>query len=339
MDPIALTRALVDIDSTTGREGEAASWVARDLRHRGYAVTEQPVSDGRFNVFARLDREPQVVFSTHIDCVPPFFPSRASDTAVFGRGACDAKGILAAQVAAAERLRAAGEQRIALLFVVGEERGSDGARVANDHAPAGVRFLINGEPTDNRLGQATRGVLRLRLRASGRAAHSSFPELGVSAIDKLLDALMAVRAIALPDDPLFGVTHYTIGLIEGGVAPNVISPHASAELTFRIVGDEAAVRRALAPVEHLVEVEHVLHVPAVRMHTVSGFDTAVFPYTTDVPLLTNWGTPLLLGPGSVHVAHTQDEHLAIAELNEAVTLYTSLAERLLGGTTVEGAPA
>ena len=282
-------------------------------------------------MFARLGREPQVVFSTHIDCVPPFFPSRASDTAVFGRGACDAKGILAAQVAAAERLRAAGERRVGLLFVVGEERGSDGARVANDHAPAGVRFLINGEPTDNRLGQATRGVLRLRLRASGRAAHSSFPELGVSAIDKLLDALMAVRAIALPDDPLFGVTHYTIGLIEGGVAPNVVSPHASAELTFRIVGDEAAVRRALAPVEHLVEVDYVLHVPAVRMHTVSGFDTAVFPYTTDVPLLTNWGTPLLLGPGSVHVAHTQDEHLAIAELNEAVTLYTSLAERLLAG--------
>ena len=337
MDPVELARALVDIDSTTGREGEAANWIARDLRQRGYQVTEQPVSDGRFNIFAQLGAEPRVVFSTHFDCVPPFFPSRAEDGVLFGRGACDAKGILAAQVAAAERLRAAGERRFALLFVVGEERGSDGARVANANAPAGVRFLINGEPTDNRLGSATRGVLRVRLRACGRAAHSSYPELGESAIDKLLNALMAVRGIALPEDPLLGRTHYSVGLIEGGVAPNVISPHASAELMFRIVGDEAIIREALAAVEHLVEVEPVLHVPAVRMHTVSGFETAVFPYTTDVPFLTNWGTPLLLGPGSVHVAHTDNEHVAIDELLEAVDLYASLAERLLLEATADGA--
>ena len=337
MDPIALARALVDIDSTTGREAEAATWIARDLRERGYEVTEQPVSDGRFNIFARLDVEPRVVFSTHFDCVPPFFPSRAEDGVLFGRGACDAKGILAAQVAAAERLRAAGERRIALLFVVGEERGSDGARVANANAPAGVRFLINGEPTDNRLGRATRGVLRVRLRASGRAAHSSYPELGESAIDKLLNALLALRGIALPDDPQLGRTHYSIGLIEGGVAPNVISPHASAELMFRIVGNEAPVREALTVVEHLVDVEPVLHVPVVRMYTVPGFETAVFPYTTDVPFLTNWGIPLLLGPGSVHVAHTAHEHVAFEELIEAVGLYTSLAGRLLVEAAVDNA--
>ncbi len=337
MDPIALARALVDIDSTTGREAEAATWIARDLRERGYEVTEQPVSDGRFNIFARLDVEPRVVFSTHFDCVPPFFPSRTEGGVLFGRGACDAKGILAAQVAAAERLRAAGERRIALLFVVGEERGSDGARVANANAPAGVRFLINGEPTDNRLGRATRGVLRVRLRASGRAAHSSYPELGESAIDKLLNALLALRGIALPDDPQLGRTHYSIGLIEGGVAPNVISPHASAELMFRIVGNEAPVREALAVVEHLVDVEPVLHVPVVRMHTVPGFETAVFPYTTDVPFLTNWGIPLLLGPGSVHVAHAADEHVAFKELIEAVGLYTSLAGHLLVEAAVDNA--
>src|SRR5438876_9039010 len=223
MDPVALTRALVDIDSTTGREGEAANWIARDLRERGYEVAEQPVSDGRFNIFARLGAEPRVVFSTHFDCVPPFFPSRVGDGVLFGRGACDAKGILAAQVAAAEQLRVAGERLIALLFVVGEERGSDGARVANANAPAGVRFLINGEPTDNRLGRATRGVLRVRLRASGRAAHSSFPELGESAIDKLIDALVELRGVDLPADDVLGRTHYTVGLIAGGVAPNVIS--------------------------------------------------------------------------------------------------------------------
>ncbi len=325
MDPVALTRALVDIDSTTGREAEAGRWLAGRLRDLGYAVAEQPVADGRFNVFARLAAPPRVVFSTHFDCVPPFFPSREENGILFGRGSCDAKGILAAQVAAAERLRADGESRVGLLFVVGEERGSDGARVANELAPAGVEFLVNGEPTDNRLGAATRGVLRVRLRATGRAAHSSFPELGESAIDKLLDALMVIRGLALPHDPLLGRTHYSVGLIEGGVAPNVISPYAWAELLFRIVGEGKAVRDLLRVVEPLVAVEEVLDMPAVRMHTVAGLDTAVFPYTTDVPFLNRWGRPLLLGPGSIHVAHTDDEHLSVDELRHAIDLYVALA--------------
>ena len=333
MDPVdlvRLARILVDIDSTTGREQQVAEWLARFLHERGYRVSEQPVADGRFNIFARLDAEPQLALSTHFDCVPPFFPSREENGMLFGRGACDAKGILAAQIAAAERLRAAGESRLALLFLAGEERGSDGARVANDTAPAGIRFLINGEPTDNRLGAATRGVLRVRLNASGRAAHSSFPELGDSAIDKLLDALMVIRGVPLPSDPLLGRTHYTVGLIEGGVAPNVVSPHASAELLFRTVGDGAHVRAAIAVVEGLVAIEQVLDIPAVRLHTLPGFDTAVFPYTTDVPLLTRWGTPLLVGPGSIHVAHTEDEHVSLDELHVAVDLYAGLATRLLG---------
>src|SRR5688572_15574369 len=331
VDPVALTRSLVDIDSTTGREAEVGHWLADFLRGRGYDVVEQPVANGRFNVLATLETPAEVAFSTHVDCVPPFFPSREERGLIFGRGACDAKGILAAQVTAAERLRAAGETRFALLFVAGEERGSDGARIANDQALPGIRYLINGEPTDNRLGAATRGVLRVRLRAAGRAAHSSFPELGESAIDKLLDALMVVRGVALPDDPLLGRTHYTVGLIDGGVAPNVVSPHASAELLFRTVGDGAPVRAALGVVEGLVTVEPVLDIPAVRMHVVSGFETAVFPYTTDVPLLTRWGRPLLIGPGSIHVAHTDDEHLAIEELRAAVDIYESLARRLLAG--------
>ena len=218
---------------------------------------------------------------------------------------------------------------MALLFVVGEERGSDGARVANGHAPAGVRYLVNGEPTDNRLGAATRGALRLRLRAQGRAAHSAFPELGESAIDKLLDALMVIRGLQLPDDPLLGRTHYNVGLIEGGVAPNVVSPHASAELFFRTVGEVGPLREALRVVESLVSIEHVLDIPAIRMHTVNGFETAVFPYTTDVPLLRSWGRPLLVGPGSIHVAHTDEEHVAIDELRAAVDLYENLVKRLL----------
>jgi acetylornithine deacetylase len=325
-----LTGALVNIDSTTGREQEVAAWLATFLRDLGYRVSEQPVSNGRFNVFAQLDESPRVVFSTHFDCVPPFVPFRQQHGILFGRGSCDAKGILAAQVTAVERLRASGESRVAMLFVAGEERGSDGARVANDHAPAGVKFLVNGEPTDNRLGIATRGVLRVRLHATGRAAHSSFPELGESAIDKLLDALMVLRGVALPEDPVLGRTHYTVGLIEGGVAPNVISPHASAEIMFRIVGEGAPVRAALNVVEPLVTIEPVLDIPAIRMHTLPGFETAVFPYTTDIPLLTRWGTPLLLGPGSIHVAHSDDEHVSIDELNHAVELYQRVARELLG---------
>jgi acetylornithine deacetylase len=329
VDPVPLTRSLIDIESTTGREAAAGAWLSQYLRGLGYRVTEQPVAGGRFNLFARLETAPAVVFSTHYDCVPPFFPSREERGLIFGRGACDAKGVLAAQVAAAEALREAGETAIALLFVVGEERGSDGARLANEHAPDGVRFLVNGEPTDNRLGAATRGILRVRLHADGRAAHSSFPELGESAIDKLLDALMVLRGVTLPADPLLGRTHYTVGLIEGGVAPNVVSPHASAELTFRTVGDGAAVREAMRVVESLVTIEHVLDIPAIRLYALPGFDTAVFPYTTDVPLLGRWGTPLLVGPGSIHVAHTDEEHLAIDELHAAVKLYTTLATRLL----------
>jgi acetylornithine deacetylase len=335
LDPISLARTLIDIDSTTGREAEAGAWLADYLRGLAYHVVEQPVAGNRFNVYAHSGTEPAVVLSTHFDCVPPFFKSREERGLLFGRGSCDAKGILAAQVAAAERLSARGETRLGLLFVVGEERGSDGARLANDLPPAGVserratHYLINGEPTENRLGAATRGVLRVRLHAEGRAAHSAFPELGESAIDKLLDALMVIRGVQLPEDPVLGRTHYTVGVIEGGVAPNVVSPHASAELLFRTVSDAAPVRAALAVVEGLVSIEHVLDIPAVRMHTVAGFETAVFPYTTDVPLLARWGTPLLVGPGSIHVAHTDDEHVPVDELLAAVDLYENLALRLL----------
>ena len=335
VDPVSLARTLIDIDSTTGREAEAGAFLAEYLRGLSYVVVEQPVSDGRFNVYAHSGTAPSVVFSTHFDCVPPFFKSREERGLLFGRGSCDAKGILAAQVAAAERLSAKDETRVGLLFVVGEERGSDGARLANDLAPAAVaeghctHYLINGEPTENKLGSATRGVLRVRLHAEGRAAHSAFPELGESAIDKLLDALMVIRGLQLPEDPLLGRTHYTVGVIEGGVAPNVVSPSASAELLFRIVGDAAPVRSALAVVEGLVSIEHVLDVPATRLHVLPGFETAVFPYATDVPQLTRWGTPLLVGPGSIHVAHTDEEHVAIDELFAAVDLYENLAVRLL----------
>ena len=328
-DLVPLARALIDIDSTTGREAEASAWLARWLRSRRYQVTEQPVRDGRFNILATVDAEPpQVVLSTHIDCVPPFFPSREEQDVLYGRGACDAKGVLAAQLVALETLRGAGEGRVGLLVVVGEERGSDGARLANT-TPCGNRYLINGEPTDNRLGVATRGVYRVRLQASGRAAHTSQPHCGESAIDKLVDALVELRGLPLPDDATLGRTFYTVALVSGGIAPNVVPPSAEAEVNFRTVGPASAVRAALAPIESRVAVEDVIEVPPVALMTLPGFETAVFTFTTDVPLLTAWGTPLLFGPGSVLVAHTDEECVRIGDLQDAVGQYVRLARDLL----------
>lgn len=335
MDPVTqirLTRELVDIDSTTGREGKACAWLAGTLRRLGYQVTEQAVDGeaGRVNLVAHdAGVTPDVVFSTHVDCVPPFFPSREEGGLLYGRGSCDAKGSILAEVAAAERLRAAGMTKVGLLFVVGEERGSDGARAANT-AAAGSRFLVDGEPTDNRLGIATRGVYRVRLTASGRAAHSSLPELGESAIEKLVDALVALRDVDWPGDPDLGRTFYTVGLIGGGIAPNVVPPGADAEIMFRTVGDHELLRQTLiSRVGSLVAVDDVLVVPPVRLMTVPGFDAAAFSFTTDIPWLDRWGIPLLVGPGSVKVAHTASEHVAISELHRAADLYERLARTLM----------
>jgi acetylornithine deacetylase len=332
MDSIAVVdfaRQLIDIESTTGREPTAGEWLVDRLASLGYHVTRQAVGADRFNVVAVLD-PPVVVLSTHYDCVPPYFASRVENGRLFGRGACDAKGILAAQLAAVERLRAGGERRVGLLFVVGEERGSDGAVVANGQ-PIGSRFLINGEPTDNRLASATRGVFRVRLHARGRAAHSAVPEHGESAIDRLIDVLVRLRTLQWPADAL-GQTFYNVGLIEGGVAPNVIPPHASAELLFRTIGPPEDILAVLKAVEPAVSIEEILRVPLVRLRelAIDGVETAVFPFTTDVPFLTNWGEPLLFGPGSILVAHTDHEHLALSDLAMAIDRYVELVRACLG---------
>ena len=332
MDSVAalrLARELIDIDSTTGKEAAAGEWLASQLEGLGYAVTKQPVAGDRFNVIATLD-PPEVVLSTHYDCVPPHFPSRVAGGRLYGRGSCDAKGILAAQVAAAERTRIAGNRRVGLLFVVGEERGSDGAAAANA-APPGSAFLVNGEPTDSRLATGTRGILRVRLHARGRAGHSSAPEHFESAIEKLIDALIRLRTLPLPSDPAFGGTSYSVGLIDGGVAPNVVPAHASAEVMFRIVGHADEVLSAVQSLAPLVEVEEVLRVPPVRLHTVPGMPSASFPFTTDIPLLDRGGVPLLFGPGSFLVAHTDEEHRAVAEFEAAIDGYVRIVSALLSG--------
>jgi acetylornithine deacetylase len=326
---IPLARTLIDIDSTTGREADCGRWLAAYLRHLGWTVEEQDVSGGRANVLATLD-PPQVVLSTHFDCVPPFFTSRVDDGKLYGRGAGDAKGMLAAQVQAAERLRAAGERRIGLLFVVGEERGSDGAKIANRHPLASTcRYLVNGEPTDSTMGTAHRGILRVKLIAKGRAAHTSRPDMGESAIDKLIDVLVDLRAKKLPEDEFLGRTHYTVGLISGGVAPNVVPAHAEAEVMFRLVGPVSGLAPVLDALRDRVSIEHLLEVPAVRLKTVPGFRTQSFPFCTDIPLLDAWGEPLLFGPSSILLAHTDNEHVAIEELERAVDSYAAIAASLL----------
>jgi acetylornithine deacetylase len=337
LDPLDLTRRLVDIESLTYNEGAVGEYLDALLQERGFAVerTEVPqppnsrYSGPRFNLYASYGERPEVVLSTHMDTVPPFIPSREDDLFLYGRGACDAKGIMAAQLAAVERLREAGVAA-ALLFVVGEERDSAGAREANLH-PKGSRFLINGEPTDNRLALASKGALRAEVRAHGTMAHSAYPELGDSAVHKLVRALDRLLDLELPHVEGIGSSTLNIGIIEGGRAPNVIADAASAAVLVRLVGPSQETRKAIEQaVGGLAEVEFTLEIPFMRMRQVEGLDTMVAAFTTDVPALTNWGEPLLLGPGSIHVAHTPFEKIAKKELLAAVDLYFELAQRLAG---------
>jgi acetylornithine deacetylase len=336
-DPIRLTRELVEIDSTTYHEGAVGDFLAEFLARRGWAVEKtavpQPAESGthgqRWNVYAGAEgKTPDLVFSTHLDTVPPYIPFSEDEEFMYGRGVSDAKGIVAAQVAAAEVLRTAGF-RIGLLFVSGEERDSAGAEVANN-APRGSRFLINGEPTDNRIALASKGALRAIVRSTGRMAHSAYPELGDSAVHKLVEALARLLALPLPEVEDIGPSTMNIGLIHGGRAPNVIADHAEAQVMVRLVSDSAPLRAAmLEATAGLAELDFTLEIPFVRLRAVEGLPTMVAKFTTDIPRLSNWGEPLLLGPGSIHVAHTPHERLAKRELLEAVELYIKVAKQLL----------
>jgi len=271
---------------------------------------------------------PAVVLSTHMDTVPPFIASSEDATRIYGRGSCDAKGIIAAQIAAAERLREEGIY-VGLLFLVGEERDSLGAKVANQQSP-GSRFLINGEPTENRLATASKGTLRVEITAHGRMAHSAYPELGESAIDKLLEALNRLREMKLPSSPDVGSCTLNVGVIEGGRAPNVIPDYARAQLLYRLVGPAEQLRKDIEQtISGLAQAEFVLEIPFARVRALDGLPSMIAAFTTDIPWLTNWGQPLLVGPGSIHVAHTEGEYVEKKELDEAVDLYCSIARRLL----------
>lgn len=332
-DLFALTRTLIDIESITGNEAAVGEFVAAELESLGAShggrVEKIEVEPGRFNVFASFG-EPVVTLSTHLDTVPPFFASREDEEFIWGRGACDVKGIIAAMITAATGLLAEGVRNFGLLFVVGEEKNSAGAYHASK-TPQGSRFLINGEPTENRLALGSKGALRYEFVASGRMAHSAYPELGESAIEKLLDSLNRIRAARLPVDPVLGPSTLNIGLLEGGRAPNVIADHAMATLMFRLVGDPAPIRSLVAEAAAgLVEAREILCIPAVRLGALDGFETTVVAYTTDIPAFGGaWGTPYLLGPGSIHVAHTSEERVPKKQLAESVVLYQTMIKRLL----------
>ena len=332
MDAVQLTRALVDIESTTGVEARAAEYLYGYLatlaaRTNG-AVERMPVTPQRFNVLATWGT-PIVTMSTHIDTVPPFFASREDNEFVWGRGACDAKGIIAAMVTAAERLLDSGTRNFALLFVVGEEKDSLGSMEAAK-VNRGSKFLINGEPTENLLALGSKGALRFELIAKGKLAHSAYPELGESAIEKLLEVLEDARKIPLPSDPLLGKSTLNIGTITGGRAPNVIADSAQAELMFRLVGDSAVVRDALLrSVRDRIEVREALCTEALRMEALNGLNTTVVAFTTDIPNFAGvWGRPLLIGPGSIHLAHTSEERIAKSDLEAAVGIYAEMVQKL-----------
>jgi acetylornithine deacetylase len=329
MDVLELTRSLVALETPTGSERPAIEFLDGALSRVGYRTVRQPVSPGRENLYAYRE-PPAVVFSTHVDTVPPYLPLAEDAETIRGRGSCDAKGLAAAMVAAAERLAARGERRVGLLFLVGEENGSDGARAAADLGPRG-RFLVNGEPTENRLSIGQKGTLRVDLEAVGRAGHSAYPDEGTSAIAALLDTLDRIRRMPLPSDPLLGSSTLNIGLISGGVAPNVIPAHASAQVLIRIVEPtgplKEAIHRLLAPG---VMASFPVELPFHKGGTAPpGWDTTVVSFASDLPFLAGWGEGYQLGPGSIRVAHSAGEHIRKADLLAGVDLYVRLASDLL----------
>jgi acetylornithine deacetylase len=331
MDALELTRALVALETPTGSEAAATNFLDGALRRAGYRTIRQPVTPGRENLYA-FRTEPALVFSTHVDTVPPYLPLSEDAESIHGRGSCDAKGVAAAMVAAAERLAEGGERRIGLLFLVGEENGSDGARIAGELGPKG-RYIVNGEPTENRLSVGQKGSLRVDLKARGRAAHSAYPKEGVSAIAALLDTVERIRRMPLPSDPLLGQSTLNLGLISGGVAPNVIPPEAGAQLLIRTVEPtdtlKQSIRALLVPG---VSVDFPVEMPFHKGGAApAGWDTTVVSYASDLPFLSSWGEGFQLGPGSILVAHTDREFIRKADLLRGVELYTRLATDLLAG--------
>lgn len=331
MNLFKLTTTLMSIPSTSGDEGAVGFWLRDHLESLGWTVELQRVSENQNNVIATLNDTPSVWFSTHMDTVPPYVQPTEDDEKIYGRGACDAKGIIAAQITAAEQIRKEGIKDIGLVYTVEEERSSTGAKALNLHPLAAkCEYMINGEPTDNDLAIGSKGTFRLIIKTHGKAAHSAYPEEGDSAIEKLLDILNDVRTTRFPNDDFFGETTVNIGTIEGGVALNVIPPNAEAGIAIRLTTKKEPVEQALeSVVRGRGDIEVLSVSEPVRMIEVEGFRQKIVRFTTDIPHMPNWGKPLLLGPGSILVAHTKNEFVLKKDLERAVELYRNLALRLL----------
>lgn len=333
-DPVAVTEELMAVDSTSGREGPAIDVLERLLAGAGWHTTRIPVTPGRDDLYARSTTAPCVVtLSTHIDTVPPFIPLRRDHHRLYGRGACDAKGIAASMIVAAERVRARGTA-VGLLFVVGEEVSHDGAHAANAWVranPTGSRVIINGEPTESTLAVGTKGAVRVVVRMKGQAAHSAYPHLGRSATRDLVALLAELDSLEVPTDELLGDTTINIGSLAGGVADNVMAPSAEARLMIRLVTPAEEMRAIIERwVSGRATLEWGAMVPPMRLGVLDGLPTSVAAFATDIPELTNWGTPYLFGPGSIHVAHRDDEFVEVAELSSAADTYERLAMQLAG---------
>jgi acetylornithine deacetylase len=327
-DVVTLASELLAIESTTGRERDAVDFVSRWCIAHGWTVSLQEVEAGRSNLWATR-KGGGVTLSTHLDTVPPFVPPRLEGDRLYGRGACDAKGIAAAMMVAAQRLAEAGEERVDLLFVVGEEKGSPGARAAN-RLPATSRFLVNGEPTESKLASGCKGAQRVIVRVRGREAHSAYAHLGESALEAMLDLLPKLRDVSLPTDPILGETTYNIGVLRAGTEANIVPGLAEAEIMIRLVGDIEPVRAAFTLwAGDRAELVWGSHIPAQHFQTISGFEVEPVAYTSDIPLLDRWGSPLLFGPGSIHVAHTPIEYIDVAELHASADAYVRIVRTLL----------
>ena len=331
VDVFKLTCELIDIPSVTGEEFHVGTSLAELLHRLGYQVDLQEVDGDRANVIATTSSQPRIVLATHMDTVPPHIAASEDGEFIYGRGACDAKGIIAAQIAAAEKLRADGINEIGLLFTVDEEVTSAGAKLMNElPLAASCRYLINGEPTDNRLAIGTKGSLQVTIKTAGRAAHSAYPEQGDSAIEKLLDVLSDVRRIQWPTDETFGGTTCNIGVISGGTRANVVPDEAQTVLQIRLAGGAQAAKDLLErAVGERASLEYKSVHDPVRLLALDDFEQTIVRFTTDIPYLTNWGTPLLIGPGSILDAHTEHERVAKSELLKAVDIYEDLVRRLL----------
>jgi acetylornithine deacetylase len=334
IDVIAFARQLIDVPSPTESEFAVGELLERELIRLGFQTRRHDVTDTRFNLLALAGGTPRVVLNSHIDTVPPWFASSEDDEHIYGRGACDTKGIIAAMIAAGERLRARGIDDFAFLFVVGEETDSIGAKTANAaFANLGSEFVLVGEPTDSAFARASKGALTCTVRFEGVAAHSAYPHLGDSAINRMVAAIAEINAADWGSHEILGDATVNVGVVRGGQKPNIIPADAECDILFRLVTTPDDVQAKLEGIvsRHRGRITVARGNPPQFMIVPEGQKSVVVAFNTDVPWLTNLGKPLLFGPGSILDAHGVNEKIAKRDLLAAVGTYEEMVVSLLEG--------